>query len=284
MRGMLIEGAGWLQRILAIPDPAGHLKERAKALEAAGGVAYWRAEVAAATEYYEAALELCREIGDRAAIANALYNLGFPTLVDRSDLPRSRVAFEECLVIARELDDKAMIARVLWGLGNAHYFASENEAARDVLLEDVEIFRPMNDPFGLAWALHTLGLAYNRLGQAVTHAAPLWREAMEHFAAVGDVSGITLLLADFGLVAVAEGDLLRAIRLNAASERLASVGGTGLSAVTRQFEEASTEDVKLDPADVQAAIDAGRAMTVDQAVEYALGGSTALTATMGAQP
>jgi len=284
MRGMLIEGAGWLQRILALPDPAGHPKERAKALEAAGGVAYWRAEVAAATEYYEAALELCREIGDRAAIANALYNLGFPTLVDRSDLPRSRVAFEECLVIARELDDKAMIARVLWGLGNAHYFASENEAARDVLLEDVEIFRPMNDPFGLAWALHTLGLAYNRLGQAVTHAAPLWREAMEHFAAVGDVSGITLLLADFGLVAVAEGDLLRAIRLNAASERLASVGGTGLSAVTRQFEEAGTEDVKLDPADVQAAIDAGRAMTVDQAVEYALGGSTALTATMGAQP
>jgi predicted ATPase/class 3 adenylate cyclase len=270
MRGMLQEGAEWLERILALPDAAAYPRELAKALEAGGGVAYWRAELPTAMKYYEACLELCRSIGDRAAIANALYNVGFPTLINRSDVHRSRAAFEECLPIARDLGDKDLIARVLWGLGNAHYYASENEAARDVLLEDVAIFRTMDDPFGLSWALHTLGLAYHRLGATRSHAVPLWREALAHFAAVGDVSGITILLGDFGLDAVSDGDMLRAVRLKVASERLATAGGTGLGNLFHQLEETYSGVEALDPVDLHAAIESGLAMTVEQAVEYAL--------------
>ena len=73
--------------------------------------------------YYESALELTRSTGDKSAIANALYNVGFPTLVNRLDIHRSKAAFEESLTLFRELGDRPMIARVLWGLGNAHYFA-----------------------------------------------------------------------------------------------------------------------------------------------------------------
>lgn len=270
MRGMLREGAEWLERVLAVPHAVDHPRERAKALEAAGGVAYWRAEMAAASEYYEASLELWRSVGDRTAIANALYNVGFPIVVDRSNVGRARSLFEEALAIARDVGDKELTARILWGLGNARYFADENEMARDVLVEDVAIFRTMNDPFGLAWALHTLGLAYNKLGQTVTNSAPLWREALEHFAAVGDVSGITILLGDFGLVAIADGDLPRAITLKAASERLAASGGTGLGNLFHTMEKTYVGVAALDPAEVQVSIDAGLAMTVDQAVEYAL--------------
>jgi tetratricopeptide (TPR) repeat protein len=284
MRGLLLEGASWLERILAMPDAEAYPQERAKALEAAGGVAYWRAEMATSMRYYEACLELCRSISDRAALANALYNVGFPTLVNRSDVHRSSVVFEEGLAIARELGDKELIARVLWGLGNAHYFANENEAARNVLLEDVALLRTMDDPFGLAWALHTLGLAYNKLGLTETHSATLWHEALEHFAAVDDVSGITILLGDFGLVAIAEGDLLRAIRLRAASERLADAGGTGLGNLFHTMEKTWAQVATLDPSQVQAAIDAGLAMTVDQAVEYALGHVPAAAALSSSQP
>ena len=270
MRGMLQEGADWLERILALPDAAEHPQELAKALEAAGGVAYWRAAMPAAMKYYEVCLEICRSIGDRAAIANALYNVGFPTLISRSDVHRSRAAFEECLVIARELDDKELLARVLWGLGNAHYYAFENEAARDVLMEDVALFRTLDDPFGLAWALHTLGLAYHKLGETRSRAVPLWREATEHFAAVGDVSGITIMLGDFGLDAIADGDLLKAVSLKVASEKLATSGGTGLANLFHQLEETYSGVDALDPVDLKAAIERGLAMSVDQAVEYAL--------------
>ncbi|MGD0123697.1 MAG: adenylate/guanylate cyclase domain-containing protein [Candidatus Limnocylindrales bacterium] len=270
MRGMLREGAAVLERILAVPDPDGHPLERARALEAAGGVAYWRAEMATAMSYYEACLQLCRKIGDRRAIANALYNLGFPTLINREDLARSRAAFEESLAMYRDLGDHEMIARVLWGLGNAYYFGDENEAARDTLLEDVEMLRRMSDPFSLAWAFHTLGLAYDKLGETVARSGPLWREALEHFAAVGDISGMTILLGDFGILAAAEGEILRAVRLSSAADRLAHTGGTQLGSVSEQTTAIHPDTSALDPAEVEAAVTEGARMTVDEAVAYAL--------------
>jgi len=99
---------------------------------------------------------------------------------------------------------------------------------------------------------------------------PLWREAMEHFAAVGDVSGITILLGDFGLDAVSEGDLPRAVRLKAASERLATAGGTGLGNLFHELEQTYAGIQTMDPVDLQAAVESGLALTVEQAVEYAL--------------
>jgi predicted ATPase/class 3 adenylate cyclase len=269
MRGLLREGADWFEKLLAMPGVEAHPIVRAKALEAAGGIAYWRAEMPTALAYYESNLEICRSLGDRRAIANALYNAGFPTLVNKQDLPRSRVAFEESLAIFRELGDRDMTALVLWGLGNAYYFGKEYEAARDALVEDVEMLRTMSDPFSLAWALHTLGLSLYRLGEATARSEPLWIESLKHFAAVGDVSGITLLLADFGLAALVRNDLLRSIRLNAAADRLAHTGGAQLGMMV-STQEPRPDEGALDRAAVQAAIAEGERMTMDEAVAYAL--------------
>ncbi len=269
MRGMLSEGASALDRILAIPDPEGHPVLRARALEAAGGVAYWRAEMDDAARFYEASLELCRQVGDPSAIANALYNFGFPMLITRSDIEKSRRAFEECLAIFRELGDEQMVARVLWALGNAYYFGGSNEAARDALIEDIKLLRGMSDSFSLAWALHTLGRTYADLGE-IDRSEPLWREALEHFASVGDISGITLLVADFSVVATARGDPLRAVRLSSAADRLADSGGAALVSmgmvVTRLYPDTSA----LDPAALEAAVNEGARMTIDEAVACAL--------------
>ena len=281
MRGMLSEGADWLDRILAIPETAAFPRERAGTLEAAGGVAYWRGQMPVAMGHYAASLELCRAIGDKPAIANALYNVAFPTLVTRLEVERSRVNFEESLAMFRELGDTAMVARVLWGLGNAYYFSGQNEAARDALVEDVEMLRTLSDPFSLAWALHTLGLAYYRLGQAVTHSAPVWRESLRHFAAVGDISGITILLNDFGLLAFAQGDVLRAARLSSASDRLADTGGAMLGTLVSEFEDANAAQAGMDQTVVEAAREEGRRMSVEEAVQYAFA-ETASVANVGA--
>jgi predicted ATPase/class 3 adenylate cyclase len=269
MRGLLREGAEWFEKLLAMPGVENHAVERAKALEAAGGIAYWRGQMPAALGYYEAALEICRSSGDRRAIANALYNVGFPTLVNKTAVERSRVAFEESLAIFRELGDREMIARVLWGLGNAYYFSGEDEAARDALLEDIEMLRGMSDPFSLSWALHTLGLAYHRLGETISKSELVWIEALRHFAGVGDVSGITIVLGDFALAAGARNDVLRSIRLDAAADRLAHTGGAQLGTMVGS-QEPRPDKSALDPAAIQAAIADGERMTMDQAVAYAL--------------
>lgn len=268
MRGMLREGAAVLERILAMPDSAGHRRERAKALEAAGGVAHWRGDAHASLAYYQASLDIWREIGDEPEIANALYNVGFPRIVDGSDVESSRRAFEESLAIYRALGNREMIARVLWGLGNAYHSVGDYAGARDVLIEDVEMLRGMTDPFSLAWALRSLGLAYHCLGETLTRSVPLWRESLGHFVEVGDISGISILISDFVNVVAAQGDRLGSIRLAAAAEHVAHTRGTELAVTGINFTH--PDQSGLDPAAVQAAIAEGKQMTVDEAVAYAL--------------
>jgi predicted ATPase/class 3 adenylate cyclase len=269
MRGLLREGADWLTRVLAIPGTEAFPAERAKALEAAGGVAYWRADMEVAVDYYAQALEMARQTGDRRAIANGLYNWAFPQLVNQTEIERSRPAFQEALAIFREIGDREMAARVMWGLGNALYFGHEYQASQEILLEDVAMLRTMKDPFTLNWALHTLGLTYHRMGHHA-QAEPLWREALTHFASVGDVSGVTILLGDFSILAGAAGDVLRSIRLDAAALKIAEAGGAMLGAIVGRDPEDRPVITSLDPAEVQKTIDEGRAMTLEQAVAYAL--------------
>jgi predicted ATPase/class 3 adenylate cyclase len=273
MRGLLNEGSSWLDRILALPDAGDHPRELAQAYEAAGGIAYWRADMPEATRFYQESLDLCRRIGDPEAIANALYNVGFPGLVNTADVPGAKAVLEESLEIYRTLGDRGMIARVLWGLGNALFYSHENEAARDALLEDVAIFRTLDDPFGLAWALHTLGLVYYRLGKAASESPPLWIEALDHFASVSDISGLTILIADFGLLALADGDIPRALTLRAASERFEELGGVHLGSLFHIMEKTYPDTFPLDEELVERAVGAGRSMSVAEAIEFALAGS-----------
>ena len=270
MRGLLTEGALWLDRLLALPDAPSYPEPLGRAYEAAGGVAYWRAEMETSARHYQSSLEVCRSLGDPRAIANALYNSAFPRVLSKQDVPDAIAALEESLVMARALGDDGMVARILWGLGNARYFTRDYVAARDTLVEALEGLRPLADPFSLAWAQHTLGLSYNKLGETLTRAAPLWREAMDHFAAVGDVSGITILLRDFSLVARARGWTLREVRLVAASEKIADEGGAMISARNAADEEGVPQTERLDPADVASAVADGRRMSVAEAVAYAL--------------
>lgn len=99
---------------------------------------------------------------------------------------------------------------------------------------------------------------------------------MRHFHAAGDVAGITLTLDDLSAVTVADGDLPRAARLRGAARNLTTVSGAGLAGYVEDTFEArvrpgvrshmSEEDLARYGAE-------GAAMTLDEAVAYALGGA-----------
>ena len=74
-RGFLSVGLSWLERLLAADQyrTAG----AARARLAAGGIAYWQREYAAADQHYQEALAISEELGDRHGIAEATYNLAF---------------------------------------------------------------------------------------------------------------------------------------------------------------------------------------------------------------
>ena len=81
-RGHLIEARRRLEEIGAKPWAQEEPVAYARFLEALGGIAYWQGDFVGAVRPYRAALDVWRELGDRAEIANALYNLAFTYNID----------------------------------------------------------------------------------------------------------------------------------------------------------------------------------------------------------
>ena len=268
MRGHLHEGRRRMDGVLAMRDSGEFPKERLAALEAAGGLAYWQAEMQVAQRFYDECLELTRNLGDDRALANALYNAAFPRVVSRVAIAEARPMLEEALPLYRKIGDQTGIARVLWGIGNALFFAKEYTNARPVLEEAVALTRKLDDQFGLGWSVHTLGLVTFNLGD-VERARASWIEAIQLFAAGGDVPGIVLQLDNLSALARHEGDFLRAGRLWAAASAHQVSSGTGLGRLLREEEGRSGRE-GLNDDEAARAWTEGQAMSLEQAVAYAL--------------
>ncbi len=222
MRGQLREGRARMEAILAMSTAP--TQERARALEAAAGIAYWQADMEASQRWYDENIVLVRATGDKAKLADALYNSSFPRLVGRTDLVSALEMVQEANAIFKELGDAAGAARSGWAIGNALYFQERNAEAAVALDEAIELNRKVDNRFGHGWALHTRCLAALKLGD-VTRAHDCARQGLEIFAEANDISGITIFLDDVASVAEYERDKTAALRLAAAA--LASRNKTG---------------------------------------------------------
>jgi len=268
MRGHLHEGRARMAQVLAMPTSPDYPEERLMALEAAGGLAYWQADMKAASMFYDECLELTRRVGDRRAIANALYNDAFPKSVDRSAVDESLVLLHEALPIFRELGDDAGVAKTLWGIGNGYYFSKDYVRSRPALEESEALFRKLDDRFGLGWSLHTQGLVAVKTGR-LEDAKRVWNEALRLFDRAQDVSGIVLELDNLSVLARLKGDVVRAAVLAGAQAAHQESSGTILGNLLKE-QEGRTGREDLDQQDAATAWAQGQAMSLAQAVAYAL--------------
>jgi predicted ATPase/class 3 adenylate cyclase len=270
MRGQLREGRQRLDAILAMPGARDDPSTRARTLEAAGGVAYWQGDLDAAAVFYDECLELARSAGDPREIANALYNDAFPPTVTSKDLPKSRALLEEGLPIYRQLGDEAGVAKCLWALGICYYRQDDLGLAVDALDNAAALFRRLGDRFSLGWALFVRANVALKSGEPA-RAKSFGTEGLAIFADAQDPTGAALLLATLAGVARAEGDILRAARLSGASEAQEASSGAGLGSAVD-----SVEGFRIGDFTSEAAANAraeGKAMTLEQAIAYALAGS-----------
>jgi predicted ATPase/class 3 adenylate cyclase len=276
MRGHLHEGRTRLESILAMPDSSKFREARARALEAAGGVAYWQGEMPAAQAFYDESLQLTRESGDEREIANAIYNDSFPMLVQRRDLPQSLVLLREALPLYRDLHDDMGVSRCLWGMANCLYYQDKVDDAIPALDEAIALFRKADDRFGLGWALHTRALTAIRKVD-IAGARRLVDEALQLFVQAGDISGIVLLLDDASEVERLQGNRAMAIRLAAAAAAHQATSGAGLGAILSIEEGRIRHEDLSDESDLRGWAE-GQTMTIEQAVDLALGGAKRLQA------
>ncbi|HVS63088.1 MAG TPA: hypothetical protein VMT85_06240, partial [Thermoanaerobaculia bacterium] len=273
MRGHLAEGRQRTERILALPGAETHPEGYLRALEAAGGIAYWQGDPAATERSYTRRLEVARATGDGLKIANALYDLSFVYIVPNRDAEFAMAMLNEALASFRAAGDRAGVAKTLWALSTEYFNRLDWLKAAEILDEVVGTFRELDDRFGLGWALHSLGVVRIRLG-AVDQARAAFTEGLELFRDAGDVSGIVLFFFDFAELAAAQGRDERGLRLFGAGQALKDRTGTQLAEYLREENAPFTLSVRalLERADPQrqAALAAeGAALSQEDAIAYA---------------
>jgi predicted ATPase/class 3 adenylate cyclase len=272
MRGHLREARERFDRLLAMPSDSVDPGARALALEGAGGVAYWMADMALARRYYEECLAIRRELGDPRAIGEALYNLGFTIVyggLTEQNIRRAREVFEEALGTFRRLDDQGAIARALWAIGNARYMVGDYENVIAPLREGLAIQRRLGNRFDVAWSRFMEGLTLLNLGRTEGVGAA-FEEALSILVEAKDTSGIPLVLWGFSALSTLQGDGQRATRLAGAAAAVEEVSGSGLIAVQEDLAQWDRRRRDLvDPDDHDRLWEEGKAMSTEDAVAYA---------------
>ena len=280
-RGYLSEARRRLEAMVAAPWSRADPVRRARLQEAHGGVCWWQADIRAMRVAYEEAVEIWRGLGDRAELANALYNYSFVFSVpdnpsaaigDTDPDGIGRRALEEALGLYEELGDVRGMANVRWGIGNGKYFGDNIDAGVADFRAALEGFRQVGDRTMEAWSLHMLGGGLLRQDNP-DESRPLLKHALRHFYDAGDVSGMTLVIDDLSSQALADDDPIRAARLWGAARVLMKTAGADLAGFTDGWIEQKVRPnvrVALDPEDLERGAREGAAMSLDDAVAYAL--------------
>uniref|UniRef100_A0A665TGB8 G protein signaling modulator 2 n=1 Tax=Echeneis naucrates TaxID=173247 RepID=A0A665TGB8_ECHNA len=115
-----------------------------------------------AAEYYEANLELVRELEDRAAQGRTCGNLG-NTHYLLGNFRKAVASHEQRLLIAKEFGDRSAERRAYCNLGNAYIFLGEFEVAAEHYKRTLQLARQLKDRAVEAQACYSLGNTYTLL-------------------------------------------------------------------------------------------------------------------------
>ncbi len=223
-----------------------------------------------ALRFFEESLEIERELGDRWGIALSLNNVGL--LAARiGDHAKALGYYEECLRIARELGDQSCIAQALNGLATLSLRQDDPKRAWDFFAEALAIQRALGNQWGIAESLNNLGYVAVKLGEHA-EAGRLHAESLTLARELGSQPGIAMSLGAFGMLARSLGAPRRAARLYAVSQAMRKEIGVPIPSDERQELEDDLAMMRRELGEDVFATEwaAGKEMTVEQAIEYAL--------------
>ena len=271
MRGHFAEGRRWCAQVLAKDAVEEQPQLHANALGAAGVLAYRQIDYMLARELLGQSLAIRRRLGDRKGIGITVGNLGM-IAADEGDFASAEVLHEESLAIARELGNRVGVVASLANLGIASDEQGDTAAARARFGECLAISRELGDQHAIAMTLHRLAMIHSRERD---HAAAkvLYVESLMILRDLGLRGRIVYSLEELGTVTAALGSPVRAARMWGAEERLREEIGLPKPPDELQHADQCIRDARAALGDDTAfdrAWQEGRAMTQEQAIEYAL--------------
>ena len=281
--GYLSEGRAFLDVAIC---RSGDTKTQAKAraLNGAGYIALFQGEYEAARRFFERSLALYRRLGDEEGIASSLIYLGFVAVLSQRDLGMIPALYEEAASLGSEVKDRRVEGNLL--IFSALSTISRGDLERGAILseEGLALFREIHDVQGIGHSLNNLGLI--AVMRHDYHSASKFLRENLRIAKESDYKlAIQYSLFGLGMVAAAGGQPARAARLWGAEEAMRESFGIQITPLARSTTNydgyVATARSRLNESAFDTAWSEGRAMTPEQAVEYAL---TAVFISTGPRP
>ncbi|MGH3144983.1 MAG: LuxR C-terminal-related transcriptional regulator, partial [Rubrobacter sp.] len=265
------EGKRWL-RVALDKDPGGFPAVRAKALSGLGLILHFQQDYGPAIAVLEEALAMCKELGDGSGAALALANLGYAPMHGGY---RERVAafVEEGEALMQGDLDGHVRAFLRMVLADAASLEGDLDSAASQLEESLALCRELGDMRVASMSLFTLGMIELER-EDLDRGASLLYEGTRITRELKDRLGGAYYALALGKVNALRGNPVRAARLWGAAEALREQMGMSLSrfelAESSHERDLSSVRSTLSEASFDAAWTEGRAMSLEQAIEYAL--------------
>ena len=247
-QGHVAEARGWVETALADRE---HLSHRGLVATLIGGgeIARFGGDLDRAIELKEEELALVQDDPELAGWTTGTLADLCDIALDQGDFERARRYGEESAAAGG--GPRAAISLAELALREGRLSVAESYAL--VALEGFD-----DGEFNHACVLETMGEIARRLGNT-TGARIHFNDGLRSFAAIGDGGGVADCLEGLSRLAVDAGDLERAGRLSGAAHQLRETWGRRPTRTDAPPVEASS-----------AARDRGAAMSLDEAVAYAL--------------
>jgi non-specific serine/threonine protein kinase len=216
-KGHVNEGRTQLETILAISSTAHAgagaetMNARAKALWAAGGLAWIQADYPAARAKLEASVSLWRQLEplDRPGLAVSLRELGIVATY-QGDLEVAHAALEESIQLLQIDGNQWDLALTYYNLGLVFEAQKDVPTARLHFQTSLALFQELSEPWGLSVSLYGLGRIAARQADYV-HALAHLQESLVLCQKLEDTWSTAGMFYLFGEVARLQNDTARAV-------------------------------------------------------------------------
>jgi predicted ATPase/DNA-binding CsgD family transcriptional regulator len=276
--GRLIQRTGGMDRAVAAGEEGLELSRHARLggavtadlLRHLGWMAWTKGDYGRAKGLLEESLALSQSANDRFGVADTLLMLG-STVGNLGDRKRDKQLHEEAMALCRELGYSSTLATSLFSMGYGLLMDGEYERGESLIEEATTLSRERGYKDRLLYAVDNLGWAALLQGER-ERARISYRESLTLCKELGDMIVASESLDGLACIWAAEGEPEQAARLFGAAEALfEAVGGQhepGEAAMREPYLAMARS--QLDEIAWQAAWEEGRAMSMEQAIGYAL--------------
>ena len=309
----------YLEEALALQRRLGDQEGMARTFLSLGDGAWARGDLEVARSSFESALDIYRRLGDVRSIAQSLAGLGDVARA-RSDFASARARYKEALAVCHELGDRGGIAALLFLLGLVARNEGDRESARSLQQEALGMERELGVPVRMARPLgqlarlacdegdfarsrslleEALAVADSGSGRAgvlselgdVAHlegdsdeGARLQRESLRLYRALGASAMTTRCMERLAFAVLGTGEPARACRLLSAADAQRDALGTRRPPIQQPAVDRCRETLRgiLGLHQFTICWAEGQAMSLEQALDYALSDATMVARTTNA--